>query len=1401
MRVTTCLIFLICYPEYAFSDEIYKFIRMWPVFEQPWYFSYPTGIAVDSNGYIYVANSKNGYIQKFTSDGQFVTKWGKEGSEDGAFDFLFDIAVDDMGFVYVTDMNNHRIQKFTSNGEFVKKWGKPGTGNGEFDRPHGISILNNNFAYVVDTRNHCVQVFNSEGNFIAKWGEKGSREGTFDSPEGITIDNNSGSVYVTDTNNHRIQKFEANGQFIIEWGKKGDKKGEFTNPDWITVDNNGFVYVTDKFNHRIQKFTSDGEFEGSWEREYKPDAMAPDKEFIYVTDKKSQCVYKFTSDGQFVARWGTSIDDGYFNSPKGITIDKNGYVYVADTNNNRIQKFSSDGENFVFVTKWGSEGTEDGDFDTPHGLTVDSQGFVYVADRFNHRIQKFTSDGEFVSKWGNKDGLFSIEKGEFDSPYDIELDNNGFIYVADSGNHRIQKFTSEGGFITQWGNKGEGNGEFTFPYGIATDSKNFVYVVDEKRVQKFTSDGIFDTKWIIEYSGNDEFCSPPGIAVDKEDSVYVADTCNHQIQKFTSKGQLITVLGEKGNDPGQMSYPGDIAIHPDGNVYITDTANQRIQLFKKIEPITSNNKAIIIAGGGDYQGNRLWDATQLCANFAYRTLIYQGFPKNAICYLSPDKDLDLDGNGKADDVYGKATNNNLQEAIAGCTGANKLILYLVDHGGRETFRMSDSENLYVSQLKTWLHELQTTMHGKIIIIYDACQSGSFLPALVGNKRIVIASTSPDENSHFISQGSISFSDFFWSHIFNSYDIEQSFKYATEAINEVTEHQNPLLDSNGDGLGNKSQDYDSVQGVYIGNRANIQENIPKIQEIFDNITVSDTNPATLYAVVTDNDGIAHVWAVIKPPDYTQNLWYSSNTPVLEIPSIDLMPIGNNRYEAVYEGFNIKGTYKVAVYARDRLGNTSLPKLSTVSVDKTLRRRAVIVAGNYSTDLGPAIKNAANLACRTLISQWYADDEIFIYSSEPSSKEIGTLKDLIENRASQDTLDIVIYLVGRGERGIFHISDTEKLLIDDLKTWLDTLQNKINGKVTVICDADYSGSFIEMLKPPEGKQRILISSTSPNQQALFSSQGHISFSSFFWKEILKGMNVRTAFLSAKNSIGLYSHVLPQLDDNGNGEGNESSDGQLAKDFTIGPGIKFEDNETVYQSTGPDIYEPDANPVLANPVVINSETPQHHNLWDHGDEDWMKFHGVSGVAYEIQVNSTGKHFHAEVEIRDSKGKSVEMRNTPLPPSWSWECEQDGLYYLKITSSNSVFSAYNLAIDNFIAPFPGYIKGIITDKDSGKPIKDAQIKTDRNASCLSLPNGRYLMIHEPGTFDITVRAFGYASVTEKKEDIKEAGTTVIDFKLLPSDNEPDTDPVSPNSISPMSHPSADDVEGAGCFINILVK
>ncbi|MBF0592498.1 MAG: hypothetical protein HQL02_10470 [Nitrospirae bacterium] len=936
----------------AIADENYVYKQMWPKLQQPWYFSQPRGVAVDGNGNVYVADTFNHRIQKFTSDGKFIATWGSQGSSNGQFDIPYGIAVDGSGNVYVTDIGNNRIQKFTADGKFMYKWGSFGSADGQFNSLRGIAIDGSGNVYVADAItvipnsgeqwNDRIQKFTSDGKFIAKWGSSGSGDGQFYGPDGIAIDG-SGNVYVVDEDNNRVQKFTSDGKFITKWGSQGFDDGQFSLPTGIAIDRSGNVYVTELNNGCIQKFTGDGKFITKWGSQgrndgqfYEVSGIALDaSDNVYIADTENGRIQKFTSDGTFITKWGSQgSSNGQFFGPQGIAVDGSGNIYITDENNHRIQKFNYDGK---FITTWGSIGSDDGQFgwSGPYGIAIDGSGNVYVADSYNDRIQKFTSDGKFIAKWGS----WGSGDGQLNGPNGIAVDGSGNVYVAEVFNNRIQKFTSDGKFIAKWGSKDNGDVLFYYPWGVAVDDSGNIYVSDtnNNRIQKNTSDGKFIAKWGSGGSGDGQFVSPRGIAVDSSGNVYVADVDNNRIQKFTSDGEFIAKFGDLGSNPGQISYPSGVSISKNGDVYVTDTSNNRIQVFNKEAPTTTGpDKAIIVAGSGPYKGNNLWDATQMNANYAYRAFKYQGFTKDNIYYLTAGRSMDLDNNGVLDDMYEGASSAEIQKAIAWANGANDVIIYLTGHGGEGNFRINETEILKSSDLASWINTLQQSITGKIIVVYDSCQSGSFLNDLrppAGKGRINITSAANNEFAYFVDKGTISFSYPFWSQIFSGATVYDAFTIAQDEINYMKWKQTPGIDDNGDGIGNEIDDGNKKGDGYlaeiytIGKGIQSAADIPLIGSVSPDQTLNGQTSAKIRAEnVIPTDTIQRVWAIIKRPDSTPS---NPDEPVTSLPSIDLTNLGSNTYEGTYSDFNVSGAYEIAVYAMDSNGIISLPKTTKVT----------------------------------------------------------------------------------------------------------------------------------------------------------------------------------------------------------------------------------------------------------------------------------------------------------------------------------------------------------------------------------------------------------------------------------------------------------------------------------------
>lgn len=308
-------------------------------------------------------------------------------------------------------------------------------------------------------------------SFLGTWGALGSAAGALHGPDNITVDLR-GDVYVADRDNNRIEEFTSQGGFLRTLGRNGGDgsagsgNGEFRAPRGVVTDALGNLYVADSANNRIEKFGP---------------------------------------DGRFVARFGRHGGDGTastvrgeFNDPRGLAIDPDGNLWVADHGNNRVQKLGPDGRFLAVIGRNGGDGSAGvaaAQFKQPRGVAVDRAGNLFVADKNNHRIQKFGPTGQFIRVWGRHggDGSAGQGSGEFNTPYSVAVDPAGSVYVADTFNFRVQKFTPQGAFLGRFGrhggdgSAGSGAGEFRAPYGVASDCRGNVYVTDEgnDRIERF----------------------------------------------------------------------------------------------------------------------------------------------------------------------------------------------------------------------------------------------------------------------------------------------------------------------------------------------------------------------------------------------------------------------------------------------------------------------------------------------------------------------------------------------------------------------------------------------------------------------------------------------------------------------------------------------------------------------------------------------------------------------------------------------------------------------------------------------------------------------------------------------------------------------------------------------------
>lgn len=277
---------------------------------------------------------------------------------------------------------------------------------------------------------------------------------------------------------------------------------------------------------------------------------------------------------------------GQFQRPRDIEIAADGSLYVVDTDNHRIQHLSADG-NVLHV--WGSYGdvslgvAPPGTFNQPWGIGLASDGTVYVADTWNHRIQKFSAEGEFITMWGY------FGQGEapqaFWGPRDVAVDEKGRVFVTDTGNKRVVIFDAEGNYITQFGGAGYGPGQLDEPVGIAIDLLGRIYIADtwNRRIQVFveSEENVFVSiaVWDLVAWFGQSLDNKPYLDVDHLGNVFAADPEGYRIMQFTIDGQAVRFWGEFGTGLHQFGMPASVAVDAQGGVWVVDSGNHRLMHF------------------------------------------------------------------------------------------------------------------------------------------------------------------------------------------------------------------------------------------------------------------------------------------------------------------------------------------------------------------------------------------------------------------------------------------------------------------------------------------------------------------------------------------------------------------------------------------------------------------------------------------------------------------------------------------------------------------------------------------------------------------------------------------------------------------------------------------------------
>ena len=1173
------------------------------------------------------------------------------------------IVANNEGDVYLTNEFHNSIYKYTKSGNLISS----------YDLDTGLISR--------DSRNTPLsQVVNSEGNLYTSTYnslylfDKNlsllSTTKTIDGPinysdhytHSLSISPNDevyyANLHANDTYKYRIKSLDGN--LDIPFNSIGEKY--FLGFSYLDEDSFLVLFRDDSVNIEYSVLEKNGELNKIISQKVQniySFSVDSSKKIIFTVTREPEkrIIRVYDYEGNFIENHTYPEGDftGTCNNKKGW-VDSNGIFYLGGDSSATLKKISYQKNGLSIGETWGVDNyfshfrniytndkgvyiSESGSnsvrvFD-PYFYEVDQIKINLVQEALEDNGNTYYHDNTEVGKIDihNKKTILHKFDGGFilgmtmdkDHLYVNNVENNAVYKISKTENEESIKINTPSDYILR---------------DIALDNNDAIYINDNGTCIK-------------DLNLKELFCStdlpeiPPGNRIldfkfsNNNESIIFSTYVG--IFEYHIQAESLNKIAGIGLLPNQVRRPHSISIdHANNKLYIADVGNNRIAVYRKVDR-PDRSKAIIIAGG-ESSGNTLWDEAQANANHAFWTLANQGYTKANIQYLNHNTDLDLDGNGEPDDVDGVPSLANIKTALTEWAvqavegePVEDIVLYMIGHGGDGTFELGGGEILSASQLNQWLDKLQAIMPGKVTVIYDGCQSGSFQQALGdgSSQRTVITSSRADQNAYF--QDAISFSHLFWNQVFAGKTLSEAFQTTQTSISLAFPNQTPLMDSDGDGVTNTASDYAAVAQQAIGNGTVYSGTAPEIGSV--SLTPVDAGESTSTIAVSDisdDKGVQSAWGVVTPPyaDLTQ-----LGTPVQNLPRFDLLKQDDGSYQGSFDGFEQPGTYQIAIYAQDSEGNTSLPAVETLNVIAPLGRKALLVAGvNIQGQFSPALQKQTDHAYSALTGQGYADSTNQSCSSGDSicylsANSVGTsgvdraiskegLEDALTRWATESTSDFVVYLVGDVVDDQLRLSSTESVSLSELRQWLDQVQANIVGTLTVIHEGNGSGASVAAFgEAAGGTKRIAISSSAIGQGSVLPAGGDASFSRYFWGQIAQGGNVGEAFAAGAASLNRYQ--TPQINGNGNARTNEKSDRYQARFHHLGLGILLAANEPVIEqiSLNTELNGGNNSPLWAEQIISLSTLQKVWVVIEPPEYDPITQQTGSLIEVPLQLNGQGR------------------------------------------------------------------------------------------------------------------------------------------------------------------------------------
>ena len=275
--------------------------------------------------------------------------------------------------------------------------------------------------------------------------------------------------------------------------------------------------------------------------------------------------------------WGNLPDDWTYKEATAVAADEKDNVYVFNRGTHAMVVLNSEGD---VIDTWG-----DGQFSNPHGVTIGPDGNVYCVDNADHTVRKYTASGELLMELQAGHPAPAMSGDPFSTPAHLAVDpRNGNMYVADGySNARVHKYDPDGRLLLSWGESGTGPGQFNIVHNVVVDKEGFVYVADREnqRVQVFDADGKFEAQW-------NDMSRVAAICLDDGDEplVYLGEyfcgigsnkmgtNLGPRVSIMNRQGEVLARLGNLsyGEEPGRFYSPHGIAVDSKGDIYVAEVS-------------------------------------------------------------------------------------------------------------------------------------------------------------------------------------------------------------------------------------------------------------------------------------------------------------------------------------------------------------------------------------------------------------------------------------------------------------------------------------------------------------------------------------------------------------------------------------------------------------------------------------------------------------------------------------------------------------------------------------------------------------------------------------------------------------------------------------------------------------